>query len=151
MSDLAMTTVDPETGRVRFRFPRGRLAPLSGRRQLAQQFVIGVFKTPGIEPLAPELGGGLARNLGRAFSRDALRAAATTSILAVDRQMHAAQAASSTVRRKTESIASASLIDVNVVFDATGLVTVADIDSSLISAEGIPQQLRLDAVSVISI
>lgn len=151
MSDLAMTTVDPVTGRVRFRFPRGRLAPLTGRRQLAQQFVVAVFKTPGIEPLAPDLGGGLARSLGRAFSRDTLRAISTVAILAADRQMHAAQAASATVRRKTESIASASLIDVNVVIDTTGLITTADIDSSLISADGVPQQLTLDATSSISL
>lgn len=150
MADLAVTTYDRNTLSVTLSIPRGHVGPLSGRMQLGQQFIIGVLKTPGSEPLAraKTLGGGLIGAVGRVLSEQNLRGVAMVSVLAVDQQMHDAQAESTLVERlDTETISSASLIDVTLEASAAGVFG-AEILTSLISAEGIPFALRIDGGSV---
>lgn len=147
MSDLPVTTLE-SSGFVRFRFPRGRLAPLSGRAQLAQQFVLGLLKTPGAEKAAPDLGGGLRKLAGQAHAQQALLGAAMTSALSVDRQMRQAQTASHSTRSATESLASAAIVSANLLADASGSILRADIQVAVTSAAGEPQVLAVNAATV---
>ena len=143
MSDLNISTIDPKTGRVTFRFPRGHLPPVVGRFQLAQQVVVNFLKYQGLDRAFPELGGGFSRNVGQVYSIESLNGAATSAIIATEQQIRSNQATSFVERDETEKLASAALIDV------TGDVGLerfqAFVRIAVQSDEGPPTELTLNS------
>lgn len=145
MSDFSITTVDSD-GHVRFRFARGRTPMVSGRQQLAQQFVCSLLKQPGAEAMAPDLGGGLRQVAGQVYTEEGFRGAAMSSAALSSRQIRTAQTESRVSALPTESLVSAAVVKASLITDATRAVLAADLTIALTSAEGPPQVLTVSAV-----
>lgn len=149
MSDLAVTTLAPGRGarHATFRIPRGRTTGLTGRFQLAQQFLFVFLGTPGTDAIAPDFGAGFLRNLGQVYSEDSLRGAAMTASISADRQMAAQQAASKVHRAKEEILKFAALTDVQAVI-SVGLISSVAVSISLATAAGNPFSLTFNTSSI---
>jgi hypothetical protein len=120
---------------------------LTGRFQLAQQFLFVFLGTPGTDAIAPDFGGGFLRNLGQVYSEDSLRGAAMTATISSDRQMSAQQTASRARRTKSETLDSAALSGVQAVI-SSGLISAVDVSIALTSAAGDPFALSFDTSSI---
>jgi hypothetical protein len=122
---------------------------VTGRFQLAQQVVVNFLKYPGLDLAFPDLGGGFMRNVGQVYSLETLNGAATSAIIATEQQIRLAQSTSGVTRAKTESLASASLIDV------TGNVSLelyeAFVRIAVQSGEGPPVAVTVDAATTVAV
>lgn len=144
MADFSITTVDAD-GRVRFRFTRGRTPMVTGRQQLAQQFVCSLLKQQGAEAMAPNLGGGLRQVAGQVYTEEGFRGAAMSSAALSSRQIRTVQTESRVPARPTESLVSAAVVKAVLVTDASRALLNADLTIALTSAEGPPQVLTVNA------
>lgn len=135
MADLNVTTINPDTNLVSFRFPRGRLTPVVGLRQLGQQFAILILKDPGSDKVAPNLGGGIRQSIGIANSVSDVKGIAINAIVNAEDQMADAQRTSGSNRSKSETMSAASLVSVEPLFDSDGFFHGAHIVATVSSAD----------------
>lgn len=112
MADLRLITRNAVSGDVRLKIPTGRVRPVSGLEQLAQQFSFLVLKTQGSDAGAPQLGGGL-RSLTGANS-DSAQGIAMSCVSLAEQQMRTAQMNSRGRRTKDELLRNANLAFVEV-------------------------------------
>jgi hypothetical protein len=147
MADLSVTTLDKDTGFVTFRFVRGRLTPVRGRAQLAQQFVVNFLKTPGQEKAAPDLGGGIRNINGTVRTNEGLRSAAMGAAIVVDNQMRLAISKNRTIRQKTEILETAAVVSTDLSIGTTGQLE-AKIVIAVTSGAGNPLVLGINAGNI---